>query len=147
VGPVVVGTDGSAGSEEAVRTAFEEAARRRAGLVAVHSWIDLSSGPQRYRPLDPEVVERSAREVVAGQLGVYADKYPEVTVQQVVTADRPVRHLVNYSERAQLLVVGSRGRGGFGGLLLGSTSQALVYHARCPVLVVRACAEGAPRAC
>ncbi len=55
----------------------------------------------------------------------------------MVTWDRPVRCLLNHAADAQLLVVGSRGRGGFSGMLLGSTSQALMYHAPCPLLVVR----------
>jgi nucleotide-binding universal stress UspA family protein len=67
----------------------------------------------------------------------WQEKYPDVEVRRVVTRDRPVRCLLNHAVDAQLLVVGSRGRGGFSGMLLGSTSQALMYHAPCPLLVVR----------
>ena len=66
-----------------------------------------------------------------------AQKYPEVSVRRVVVRDRPVRQLLEQAQDAQLLVVGSRGHGGVSGMLLGSTSQALIYHAPCPLLVAR----------
>lgn len=58
-------------------------------------------------------------------------------MNQVVVRDRPRQQLIDWSAKAQLIVVGSRGRGGFRGLLLGSTSQALLHHADCPVMIVR----------
>jgi nucleotide-binding universal stress UspA family protein len=65
----------------------------------------------------------------------WLEKYPDVAVEQLVVRERPIPVLLG--RRAGLLVVGSRGRGGFAGMLLGSTSQALIYHAPCPVAVVR----------
>jgi nucleotide-binding universal stress UspA family protein len=70
-------------------------------------------------------------------LAGWQEKYPDVRVDRVVLRDRPVRALLRLAENAQLLVVGSHGRGGFSGMLLGSTSQALVYHSPCPLAVVR----------
>jgi nucleotide-binding universal stress UspA family protein len=77
--------------------------------------------------------ERFLAETLAG----WADKYPDVAVRRVVVDSQPARALLEYAEHAQLVVVGARGRGGFTGLLLGSTSQQLVHHAPCPLLVVR----------
>lgn len=72
-----------------------------------------------------------------GVLG-WQEKYPDVEVRRVVLRDRPARALMRCGAEAQLLVVGSHGHGGFTGVLLGSTSQALVHHAPCPLAIVRA---------
>jgi nucleotide-binding universal stress UspA family protein len=140
-GPVVVGLDGSPTSEAAVGLAFEEAALRGAELVAVHTWTeyatDVSYATGRQFVLDWDGIEQREVALLAEQLAGWQAKYSDVTVRQVVTRDRPVRCLLAESAGAQLLVVGSRGRGGFSGMLLGSTSQALVYHATCPLLIAR----------
>ncbi|PRX45205.1 nucleotide-binding universal stress UspA family protein [Prauserella shujinwangii] len=139
-GPVVVGVDGSEASSAAVELAYEEASLRGAPLIAVHTWSDAAFDTtlQAY-PLaaDPARVDEEERLTLAEQLAGWQEKYPDVPVERVVTRGRPVRTLLDYAERAQLVVVGSRGRGGFTGMLLGSTSRALVTHAACPVLVVR----------
>lgn len=140
-GPVVVGVDGSPTSETAIAMAFEEASLRNADLVAVHTWLDYSSDSSYvYSPqflIDWDRIETEARELLAQRLAGWQEKYPDVTVHRVVTRDRPVHHLLEHAAQAQLLVVGSRGRGGISGMLLGSTSQALIYHSPCPLLVVR----------
>ncbi|AUI60281.1 universal stress protein [Amycolatopsis sp. BJA-103] len=139
-GPVVVGVDGSPLSEQALETAFEEASRRRAHLVAVHAWTDVTYddafGTARLTT-QWESLEDDERRLLAEQLAGWQEKYPDVTVERVVVRDRPRQTLLEWSGKAQLVVVGSRGRGGFTGLLLGSTSQALAHHAECPVMVVR----------
>lgn len=141
-GPVVVGTDGSAGSDAAVAFAFEEAAMRGTHLIAVHTWSEVlvADGSLRAHPfdLDPGRVEEAEQEVLARQIEAWQEKYPGIEVRRVVTRGRPVRELLVQGEQAQLIVVGSRGRGGFDGMLLGSTSQALVAHSTCPVAVIRA---------
>ena len=71
----------------------------------------------------------------------WQDKYPDVAVRRVVTRAQPVEALLENAADARLLVVGSRGHGGFAGAILGSTSQALIYHASCPLLVVRPTGE------
>ncbi|SMD27505.1 Universal stress protein family protein [Kibdelosporangium aridum] len=80
---------------------------------------------------------REAEETLAEQLARWQQKYPDVRVTRQVVRDRPAHALLRFSDEAQLIVVGSRGRGGFRGLLLGSTSQHLLRHAPCPVAVVR----------
>ncbi|GAB3488668.1 universal stress protein [Amycolatopsis cihanbeyliensis] len=139
-GPVVVGVDGSPTSERAVAVAFEEASLRGAPLVAVHAWLDgdydtVFSPARSYSTW--ESVDEVERRALAERLAGWQEKYPDVRVERVVARDRPRHQLLEWSARARLLVVGCRGRGGFRGLLLGSTSQAMLQHADCPVLVVR----------
>jgi nucleotide-binding universal stress UspA family protein len=80
---------------------------------------------------------RAARWACDRMAGRLAGEYPQVRVCRVVTGGRPAKCLIDEAAGAQLLVVGSRGHGGFAGKLLGSTSQALIHHAPCPLLVVR----------
>lgn len=145
-GPVVVGVDGSPIGERAIAAAFEEAARRNAPLVAVHAFSDVDSdgvhGGTRY-PVDWSEIERDEQRLLAECLAGWREKYPDVRVDQVVVEDKPRQALLHWAERARLVVVGSRGRGGFAGLLLGSTSQALIHHADCPVMIVRPENQGA----
>jgi nucleotide-binding universal stress UspA family protein len=139
-GPVVVGVDGSPNSEQAIAVAFEEASLRGVPLVAVHAWADVTyedtRGTARIRT-QPESLEEGEERLLVERLGGWQEKYPDVEIRRVLVRDRPRHALLEASETAQLVVVGSRGRGGFAGMLLGSTSQALVQHAGCPVLVVR----------
>lgn len=135
-GPVVVGVDGSPTSNAAVAAAFDEASWRGGNLVAVHAW----DAPFTYSPPpnpDRDRWDVAEHEVLAERLAGWQEKYPGVTVRRVVDRKAPVGSLLDHALGARLLVVGSRGHGGFAGLLLGSTSQALVRHATCPVLVVR----------
>jgi nucleotide-binding universal stress UspA family protein len=80
--------------------------------------------------------------MVDERLRPWCERYPDLQVRRVVAPDRPSRMLLDHAEDAQLLVVGSRGRGAFRGMLLGSTSRALLHHATCPLAVVRS--EGGP---
>lgn len=137
LGPVVVGVDGSAVNQAAIAAAFDEASHRGAPLVAVHVWSDVSLAQISAVPLGWDDVAASEEAVLAESLAGWQEKYPEVEVRRVVGQDRPVRVLAQLSEQASLIVVGSRGRGGFTGMLLGSTSYALIHTADCPVLVVR----------
>ncbi|MCE7004677.1 universal stress protein [Kibdelosporangium philippinense] len=139
-GPVVVGVDGSPASEAAIKFAFEEASLRRTSLIAVHTWTEVYLDPELNVDriaLDTTVLEERERELLAQRLAGWQEKYPDVPVTRVVTKGRPVRALLDYDEQAQLIVVGSRGLGGYHGMLLGSTSQALMHYTLTPLAVVR----------
>ena len=133
--PVAVGIDGSAASERAAAIAFEEASRRGVELVAVHAWSDLS--PFQWPGPGSAELEKEAEETLAERLAGWQERYPDVTVRRVVALDKPAHLLLEQSESAQLTVVGSHGRGGFAGMLLGSVSAAVVQSARMPVIVAR----------
>lgn len=132
--PVVVGVDGSPASELAVGVAFEEASIRSIGLVAVHTWLDrVGTIPG----LDWRNLRIEAEEILAERLAGWAEQCPDVRVERVVVESGPASQLIARSETAQLLVVGSHGRGGLGGLLLGSVGAAVAEGAQCPVIVAR----------
>jgi nucleotide-binding universal stress UspA family protein len=139
-GPVVVGVDATTVSDSAIAFAFAEASVREAGLVAVHAWTEpvletaLAGGGGQ---LDLKTCRQEARDTLAARLAGWQEKYPDVPVRQDVVHDRPGRALSHYSHIAQLTVVGRRGRDAFPSLVLGSTSQYLLHHARCPVAVTK----------
>ena len=133
--PVVVGIDGSPVSEAATALAFEEASLRGAELVAVYAWHD--AGVADFPGIDAAAMESDGELALAERLAGWRERYPDVTVRRVVACDRPADQLIEQSQSAQLVVVGSHGRGGFTGMLLGSVSLAVVQSAHCPVLVAR----------
>lgn len=138
-GPVVVGIDGSPASSLALQFALDEAAARQASLVAIYVWsTDPLDNLRSGAPYDPGRAEAEADRMVAEAVAGWTDKYPDTTIVR-----RPVHHLnptwtlMESSRDASLLVVGSRGRGGFARLLLGSVSRELAARAYCPVAIVR----------
>ncbi|MEV1292197.1 universal stress protein [Pseudonocardia sp. NPDC049635] len=135
--PVLLGVDGSPAGEAAVGVAFEEASRRSVPLRALHAWSDVVVDPAVAVLIDSEAWETEERALLAERLAGWSGKYPDVEVERVVVRDRPARALVRHSAEAGLVVLGSRGRGGLAGLLLGSVGQAVLRHATCPVLIVR----------
>jgi len=135
-GPVVLGVDGTTDTEPAVGVAFEEAARRKAPLVAVHAWIDAVLDPFLIPHVDWPGVRDEQVKAVADRLAGWAEAHPEVAVEIVVVPDAAARELVARSAGAALVVVGSRGRGRSAKALLGSVSQVVLQHAECPVALV-----------
>lgn len=133
-GPVVVGVDGSPGGAAALAFAYEAASTRRVPLVAVHAWQDTVAGRMASTPEDRVACQE---ENLAEWLAAWGARFPDVTVDRVAVRDRAAPALLERAVGAQLVVVGSRGRGTFAGLVLGSVSQALLHHATCPVAVVR----------
>ncbi|WP_227999668.1 universal stress protein [Nocardia australiensis] len=133
--PVLVGVDGTSNSVPAVEVAFEEASRRNVGLIALHTWSDVSSVDLPVPGWD--AARESEEAVLAESMAGWNDRYPNVPVRRIVTCNRPARSLLDESSNAQLLVVGSHGRGGFAGMILGSTSNVLLRSVECPLIVVR----------
>lgn len=133
--PVLLGVDGSQASEQATAIAFEEASQRGVGLIALHSWADYGTFEL------PEGEWRDqleiGREALAERLAGWQERYPDVAVERRLVEGEPATHLVAASALAQLTVVGSHGRGGFAGMLLGSVSSAVVQTAHSPVIVAR----------
>lgn len=133
--PVVVGIDGSPASELATSIAFDEASWRGAELVAVHAWSDTEVF--EFPGVDRSRMQALGEETLSERLAGWQERYPDVLVRRVVVADRPAQELVEQSESAQLVVVGSHGRGGFTGMLLGSVSTAVAQSAQVPTIVAR----------
>jgi nucleotide-binding universal stress UspA family protein len=132
---VLVGIDGSPVSELATAIAFDEASRRGVELTALHAWSDFEvlalSG------VDWPALQSEADRSLAERLAGWQERYPDVRVHRLVVRDRPARQLIDESQSAQLVVVGSHGRGGLTGMLLGSVSNAVLHAVRMPVIVAR----------
>lgn len=146
LGPVVAGVDGSPRSASALDCAFQEADYRKVDLIAVHTWTrPVSTGPgDMLLPVyDLDAVQADEQAVLGEALAGRADRYPDVNVRQQVVHGHAAKTLIGHSSEAQLVVVGSRGRGGFTGLLLGSVSQQVLHHAACPILIVPSRTGGA----
>jgi nucleotide-binding universal stress UspA family protein len=136
---IAVGVDASPIAEPALAFAFAEAGLRGARLRAVHVWSDPGAiGPGGMTPLvyNPEVVVEEHAHWLNDALSTWRDKYPEVEVVTEIVHGRPVRILSGVSARSDILVVGTRGRGGFAGLVLGSVSHGLLHHVHCPLAVI-----------
>lgn len=138
-GPIVVGVDDSPEAKAAVWRAFDAANVRGVPVVAIHTW---DFGP--YDAFNAEIWDRSMAEITESLTElvneVLADaraEFPDVEVEIKVVRGRPETALIKASKDAGMVVVGSRGRGGFAGLLLGSTSRHVLREAQCPVLVTR----------
>ena len=137
--PVVVGVDGSDVSSSAIAYAFEQASSRGVGLTVVHAWwldnIDDVAAAAIWT-VDWQTFAAEEQSLVAESLAGWQEKYPDVPVRRHSVRGLPVEALVRQSQSACLVVVGTRGRGGFGGLLLGSVSQGVMHRAQCPVAIV-----------
>ena len=139
---IVVGVEGSGGARAALRWAIKEARHRNASVdvVTAYSTTYVPASPDfNYVPLDPIDLESEVKRM---QDSIIDEVLAEVDVEGVEIRRRMVRGraadtLIAESDNASMLVVGSRGRGGFRGLLLGSVSQQIAQHGSCPVVIVR----------
>mgnify|MGYP001792195113 CR=1 FL=1 len=145
--PVVVGVDGSEVSSSAIAYAYEQASSRGVGLTVVHAWwldnIEDAAAAAIWT-VDWQVFAKEEQALVAESLAGWEEKYPDVAVRRHSVRGLPVEALIRQSEKAALVVVGTRGRGGFGGLLLGSVSQGVMHRAKCPVAIVHGQKERGP---
>ncbi|MER7243107.1 universal stress protein [Kribbella sp. NPDC000426] len=134
-GRIVVGVDGSDISAAAIRFAFRQAAHRRIGITAVHAEMPNRQNPALRVP--PEIADQVEQQLFAEAMESKRVLVPGIDVRTKIVHDHPAQALIDASAGAELVVVGSRGRGGFAGMLLGSVSQAVLQHAACPVAIVR----------
>lgn len=139
---ILVGVDGSDSSQAALRWAYDEAIHHGASLTVLMTWQPpaLPMSPP-YGSLTDKDYQNQPRTDALELLDRYVAELgtgtTEVDVRTSVEEGNPAKVLIERSEEADLLVVGSRGRDGFIGMLLGSVSQHLVTHAQCPVVVIR----------
>jgi nucleotide-binding universal stress UspA family protein len=136
-GRIVVGVDGSTGAAAALRWAVTEAAVRGASIEAVCAWhfpVPVGLPYADAQTLASVDLETAARAELAS--AVESGPSSGVPIEQRVVFGHAAEQLLTAAEGADLLVVGSRGRGGFAGLLLGSVSRQCAEHARCPVVIV-----------
>lgn len=132
--PVVAGIDGSEPSSRILAAAVAEAQARKTRLVVVYAAAD-EPRPEAEPHLDPQAATDAGEQLLGDLTGEHGAG--GVPVERVVVRGHPRRELIERSSSAQLVVLGDRGRGGFPGLLLGSTGQALLHNAACPVYLVR----------
>jgi len=133
---IVVGIDGSKGSRTALEWALDEARLHQAKITALTAWSPVVTGyvPAPAPFVDPTLLEEAAQELLDHALEDVNTQ--GVTVDRKVVSGAAAHALLEESETADMVVVGSRGRGGFTGLLLGSVSQQVAHHATCPVVIV-----------
>jgi nucleotide-binding universal stress UspA family protein len=138
---IVVGVDGSGGAQEALRVAVQEARLRGAGLRAVTAWhmpaMAYGAGGVAFSPgIDQGDFKDSASAALETALAALGGQAHGVQVERIVRMGQPALVLLEEARGADLLVVGSRGHGGFAGLLLGSVSHQCALHAACPIVIV-----------
>jgi nucleotide-binding universal stress UspA family protein len=137
---IVVGVDRSRGAKQALGWAVGEARLRRTSVRAIYAWRSPITGGRAYIPanlVDPDVLQASARDLVVADVDEVTRGAPAgVQVESVAIEGPAPQVLIDAAKDAELLVVGSRGLGGFTGLLLGSVSQQVAQHALCPVVIV-----------
>jgi nucleotide-binding universal stress UspA family protein len=136
-GPVVVGIGISTTSDAALIFALEAAAARGVPLVAVHAWMEYIADPAVWPVQEWAAIDADQDQMLAARLAQWAEKQPDVQIRRVVARDRPAHALLEQAALAQLVVVGSRGRGTFRRRVFGSVCDTVLQHAPCPVAVVR----------
>ncbi|MEZ0076194.1 universal stress protein [Planotetraspora sp. GP83] len=136
-GEVVVGIDDSEECEPAVAYAFEQARLRGGALRAVFAWQFPVHAFATEITYDMDEVREAQQRAATQKIDVWRSEYPDVPVTEDVLFAHPVDALTDASSKADLLVVGSHGRGALGSVVLGSVSRAVLHHAHCPVAVVR----------
>ncbi len=136
---IVVGVDSSDAAKEALQLALLEASMRGTRVRAVHAWTPsvpiAMTGPGFIAPVDREPMEREARALLQGVVEAVAGEKAQ-SVECVLVEGPAAAALLEHAEDAEMIVVGQRGLGTVGAVVLGSVSHHVLHHARCPVLVV-----------
>ena len=133
---IVVGVDGSEESQQTLRFALEEARRRQTGLHVVHAFSEWEPIPGSGE-LEHDRVPKQREAWLAALVHAAARGAADVEISQSTVESDPAPALLAAAQSAELLIVGSRGHGGFADLLLGSVSLQCAHHAACPVVIVR----------
>jgi nucleotide-binding universal stress UspA family protein len=138
---VVIGVDGSRGSDKALEYAFARAARAGLEIVAVYGWhlgaLESYYHDDRRSGAELGALDKMQHAELTGWVAPFVARYPDLSVRTVAVRRKPAEALIEEGQEAHLIVVGSRGRGGFRGLLLGSVGMDLLRAAGCPVVIVR----------
>jgi nucleotide-binding universal stress UspA family protein len=141
---IVVGVDGSEGARKALRWSLDEARLREATLRVVHAWFPLPpAAPLGFAPPEAPAADEiamlreAAEKLLEHELSEVVGDDPGIPIEPTAVEDVAAQALIEAAKDADLLVVGSRGHGGFTGLLLGSVGQQVTHHAPCPVVIVR----------
>jgi nucleotide-binding universal stress UspA family protein len=141
MGRIVVGIDGSDHSKKALRWALDEARLRDASLEVVSAWmLPVYATGYGFAPgdlVDPKIIGDGAAAQLDETVTEVAGDATDVKLTRKSVEGMAAQVLVEEAEGADMLVVGSRGHGGFAGLLLGSVSQQCAQHASCPVVIIR----------
>jgi nucleotide-binding universal stress UspA family protein len=139
---IVVGIDGSETSQRALRWALDEGRRRQAVVEVVHAWHASYTAAYAYGygmpPIDPQIDEDTARQTIDRAVDAEDCTGLPTPVDRITRCESAAQLILGTAKGADLVVVGSRGHGGFAGLLLGSVSQQVAHHASCPVVIVPA---------
>jgi nucleotide-binding universal stress UspA family protein len=138
---IVVGVDGSAASRAALRWAVRQAELTGATVQAITAWqYAVATGGYAWEPagpLDSTYLQEAADRTLADEISEVVGPRSDIKVQPQAVEGNPAQALLDAAAGADLLVVGSRGHGGFAGALLGSVSQHCAHHANCPVVIIR----------
>lgn len=138
---IVVGHDASGGGDQALATALELADQLQASVVVVRAW-SIATAPRPptwkfgYVSSFDDLAE-TVRDHLVKDVSTHLERFPAIDIEHRAVHGSPAKNLIAISRDARMLVVGSRGLGGFAGMVLGSVSDQCVRHAACPVLVVR----------
>ncbi|MEU0506152.1 universal stress protein [Nocardia sp. NPDC005998] len=135
--PLLVGIDGSPDSESAIGHSFELAAALGVGIIAVHAWTEPDLLEWTAVPDTWPMLAAQERELLAERLAGWSEKFPQVEVTRVVQKGATAAVLLEHAADAQLVLTGSHGHNRLVGMLAGSTSQNLLHHAPCPVMICR----------
>ena len=137
VGRIAVGIDGSECSEAALRWAIDEALRCDAELILIHGWTYPYQGPKTSITEARDDMKLDAMRTLEASARLVREHAPTLRCHSIISEESPAKAIIDAAKEADMLVVGSRGHGGFAALLLGSVSRTVLQHSPVPVAVIR----------